>query len=518
MATDYLIVGSGLAGLTVGALLAQAGHKVTILEAHYLPGGYGHTFELGGYKFNAQLHYVWNCGEGRTVNRMLKKLNLDKTVTFEEYDRNGFDHMRTPDCQLDIPNDYAALIQRLQKLFPNDGENLRNFINEVQHLAQVIDDLPRFSPLNLPTLLNLLTRLPQAPQFLKVYQYSKLTLQEVFDKFQLPAEAQTLLALQWPDFLLPPERLSFIAWLMLFSGYMRGAYYPTHHFEHVINSLVGVIEAHGGQIHYEHRVIEFLREGQHIGGVRAENLQNNRAIIEFRAKNTICNMDPRRAAEMIGLENFNPKIREKLNYAYSASNYMAYCAVEGIDLREYGFGKWNLFHTEEPNLNKAFHQMYELGDYSKPSFAVTTPGLLTDNVSDAPEGHQIMEFLTVADYKRFLDLKLSSPSTYRKKKEEILDSILDVMERYYIPNLREHIVFKTTGSPTTNERFCWSPAGNSYGSDMIPENIGMGRLDHQTSFKNFYFCNASSGYPGFAGTIWTGCNLYEILTGDVILR
>ena len=81
MEFDYVVVGSGLAGLTFGALMAISGRQVLLLETHEYPGGYGHTFELGGHRFNAQLHYVWNCGEGRTVHNMLKKLELHETVT-----------------------------------------------------------------------------------------------------------------------------------------------------------------------------------------------------------------------------------------------------------------------------------------------------------------------------------------------------------------------------------------------------------------------------------------------------
>jgi all-trans-retinol 13,14-reductase len=83
--------------------------------------------------------------------------------------------------------------------------------------------------------------------------------------------------------------------------------------------------------------------------------------------------------------------------------------------------------------------------------------------------------------------------------------------------LREHLVFKISGSPTTNEDFCNCPEGNSYGSSLTPKNMGIDRLNHQTSLKNFYFCNASSGYPGFAPTFWTGALLYQRLSGDPIL-
>ncbi|WP_310483230.1 hypothetical protein [Chamaesiphon sp. VAR_48_metabat_403] len=41
----------------------------------------------------------------------------------------------------------------------------------------------------------------------------------------------------WPDFLLPPERLSFYAWVILLTGYQEGAFYPTQHFDRVINAL-----------------------------------------------------------------------------------------------------------------------------------------------------------------------------------------------------------------------------------------------------------------------------------------
>jgi all-trans-retinol 13,14-reductase len=97
MKTDYLIVGSGLSALVFGALMAKAGKTVRVLEAHEHPGGFGHSFTMAKkYTFNAQLHYVWDCGEGNTVNRVLKKLDLDRSITFNRFDPDGFDRMRMP--------------------------------------------------------------------------------------------------------------------------------------------------------------------------------------------------------------------------------------------------------------------------------------------------------------------------------------------------------------------------------------------------------------------------------------
>jgi len=74
---------------------------------------------------NAQFHYVWDCGEGHTVNQVLKKLCLDQDVTFERYDPNSFDHMRMPGYALEIPSEPEELIRRLSELFPSDAARIR---------------------------------------------------------------------------------------------------------------------------------------------------------------------------------------------------------------------------------------------------------------------------------------------------------------------------------------------------------------------------------------------------------
>lgn len=509
MKPDYLIVGSGLSALVFGALMANSGKTVRVLEAHEHPGGFGHTFTMAKkYTFNAQFHYVWDCGEGQLVNLVLKKLGLGQEVTFEQYDPNGFDHMRMPGYALDIPSSPAELIQRLSKLFPESSDHIRRFVNEVEKTGAGLKNLaPPVKPIEL---------LKHAGEVLCAAQYLNSTLQNVFDKFRLPQAAQTLLALQWLDFLLPPNQLSFYAWVALFRGYQAGAFYPTQHFEQVINSLVKVIESHGGQVLLNHEVTNFRLVNRSVMGVEAMDLTTHQTQ-EFTGETVICNIDPQRAAKMIGIDRFSPKVRRKLDYEYSASNYMVYCVVKDLDLRDYGFGKWNLSHTGDLDLNVAFDRMYNLNDFSNPSFAITTPTLLTAAGGDCPADCQIVEFLTVANYDYFKQLRESDPKAYRQKKQEILDSILDVVEKHYVPNFRKHIVFEITGSPTTNERYCWCPAGNSYGSILTPKNMGLGRLNHETSLDHFYFCNASSGYPGFAPTFWTGTLLYQRLSGDVLL-
>lgn len=508
---DFLILGTGLSALSFGALMAKSGRRVMFVEAHEYPGGYGHTFPQGSqYRFNAQLHYVWHCAEGQPVHQILKKLGLDEEVTFESYNPDGYDRMRIPGYALDIPYDFDVLGDRLTALFPKFEDNFRRFLNTVQLLGEGIRRLDGFTnPIRLAR---------NARPLSCLARYHRMTLQQFFDRFGLPLEAQSLLASQWPDFLLPPAQLSIIAWVALFTGYAGGAFYPTRHFEHVIKSLERVIRDNGGELLYENRVVDFVIEGNAVKGVITEDLSNAGHRSEHLGNNVVCNIDPQRAAQMIGLEKFSKQVRKRLHYDYSHSNFMAYCAVEGIDLEALGFARSNLFHSCDIDLNRAYHKMYTLGDYSAPSFGITTPSLHTKHPGCCPKGQQVIEFLTAANYQRFLQLRIGPGQSYKETKRQILDTMIDLTEEHYIPKLREHLVFKITGSPTTSERYCNAPRGNSYGSNLSPANMGLSRLDYRTSLRSFYFCNASAGYPGFAATFTTGARLYEKLTGDRVIE
>ena len=53
---NSIIIGSGLGGLTAGALLALWGKKVLILEQHYIPGGCATTFKRKDFLMEVGLH------------------------------------------------------------------------------------------------------------------------------------------------------------------------------------------------------------------------------------------------------------------------------------------------------------------------------------------------------------------------------------------------------------------------------------------------------------------------------
>ena len=72
---DYVIVGSGIGGLSAAAMLSYYGYSVIVLESHYLPGGCAHSFLRNGFVFDAGPS-LWNGMNTRPYNPLREILEV----------------------------------------------------------------------------------------------------------------------------------------------------------------------------------------------------------------------------------------------------------------------------------------------------------------------------------------------------------------------------------------------------------------------------------------------------------
>ena len=500
---DYVIIGTGNAALTVAALLAHAGKKICMLEAHDIPGGYVHTFHMGEFAFCAQVHYIWGAGPGGRVNAFLRKIGLDKDITFELMGPKGYDLMSMPDGQkVFIPYGWDQLAKNIDDAYPGQKKNVEKFTGIIARIRKELGQMPDRKL----TLWDYATRWFH---FLTLIRYRRKTVQDVFDECGLSKEAQLVLIANAGDLMEPPKDLSIFIYAGLFGGYNTGSYYPTKHFKYYIHRIADYITEHEGcHIYYETEVTEILTEGDTVRCVKTKDGKT------FTAPNFICNMDPQRASHMIGRTKFPPKALESLSYEYSPAGVVMYLGLkDDIDLREYGFGSYNIWHNEQWDMNTMWDEMGKL-NFANPWIFLSTPTLHTSEPGNAPKGHQILEIASYAEYQPFKDALDKSYKDYMALKDKVANRMIDIAQEKFIPNLRDHILVKLIGTSATNDDFCLSPNGNAYGSRLIPKNVTTARLKSETPFRNLRWCNASRGWPGVYGTVVTGSNLYTILTGD----
>jgi len=502
--TDYLILGSGMAGLTVGALLSHAGHTVRILEAHEHPGGYAHSFPMGAYRFCAQVHYIFGCEPGGSVETFLRTIGLD--IPFVQLDPDGYDHIVIAGDRYRIPNGFERFRDRLLRRFPAEADAIRAYFKTLMATRDELARLPER-----PGVLDLMGAPFRLPHLLR---YRSSTLQEVFDQHGLGRRVQAVIAGQAGDYLLPPAQVSFLLQVALVSGYDQGAWYPVHHYGDLIDRVAGrITDAPGSSIVFGEEVDHLAVEGDRVIGV------HTRSGRTWTGRTIISNIDPARTATLTAASTPAPtgetartdKWRSRLRYDYSSASFTMYLGLHGLDLREHGFGSWNVWHYPHDDLGRIYRDQVERGDLSDPWLFLSTPTLHSDAPGLAPPGHQVLEVATACSYRHFRELKDRGGHDYTREKTKVRDRILDLIEEQYLPGLRAHLDMKVVGSPTTNEDFCWAPLGNSYGSALTPEHVGPSRVPFETPYRNLFLCNATAGYPSIAGTVRSGQRLFELL-------
>lgn len=499
---DYLIIGTGNAALVVGSLLANAGYKICLLEAHDLPGGYAQSFRMGEFYFCGQVHYIWGAGPGGKIYEFLKHIGLEKDITFELMNPEGYDLVSLPDGKrVFLPYGWNKLAGNIEKAYPGEGAKVLAFTQLLSRLREETKYVPDLH-------MKWWKLIFRGWRLRTLFKYRKSTVQDIFNKFNLNKESQAILCADAGDFGLAPNRLSIIAYAGLLGGYNTGAYYPTRHYKYYIDRLAQFITDHSGcHIYYETEVTEIKVTDNKVSSVETKDGKT------FTAKSFICNMDPQKASSIIGREYFPKKYLKKLDYEYSFAGLTIYLGLKDIDLRNYGFGNYNIWHLQDWDMNEMWNRSAQR-QLEKSWWFMSTPNLHTNDHSNAPKGMQTLEISAFIDYQIFKDALDHSSRDYMTLKNELTKKLLDLVEQKYIPNLRKHIFLQVVGSPTTNEDFVLAPRGNSYGSAMTPKNVSLGRLKADTPFKNFWWCNASSGWAGIYGTCWTGMNLYQNLTGD----
>ena len=127
---EVIVIGSGIGGLCCGGLLAKAGKKVLILEAHSKPGGAAHVFQKDGYTFESGPSLWSGIGTWPTTNplgQVLKALN-QKVELIKYQDWN----VQIPEGDYTIGVGDKRFLDQINSISGNDA------IKEWEHFIQVI--------------------------------------------------------------------------------------------------------------------------------------------------------------------------------------------------------------------------------------------------------------------------------------------------------------------------------------------------------------------------------------------
>ena len=131
MKYDVVIIGSGFGGLTCAHLLAKAGRKVLVLEAHWQPGGCMQSYQRKGHSFDTGLHYVGGLGDGETLHDIFEQLGLLQ-LSWHRMDVDCTDQIIIEGQTYCLAQGFDHFVEVLADRFPQQRSSLQKYVEMLQ--------------------------------------------------------------------------------------------------------------------------------------------------------------------------------------------------------------------------------------------------------------------------------------------------------------------------------------------------------------------------------------------------
>jgi len=483
---NVIIIGSGIGGLIAGNLLAKKGHKVTIFEAHSMPGGYTAGFYRKGYYFESG---TLSFEASASVFKAMKDIGVFEKIDFVRQ------RIRFVSEEFDgTPESYDDYKKMFYSAFPSDKEKLDKAFSDQDKISGLMGNVDEPMPFlysGLEMLKSMLPYVLSAPKLMKLSKlYGNMTSSEFAARY---FEKDSKLFRLFSGFSYPDMSALFGAGLSA-----------------MLNDLWTV---KGGMQSWADILAENFSK---LGGILKLNsyvdeiITKNGAAVGVACKNNVYDADYVISAgdykkTLLKLLDDKSLIPQSLrdNIARAAVSEGFFTVYLGLNMSNEELGKYmKVFHVLTLD-HKPGYNIYNSEDreyFHKTSVSLYSPSILNPKL--APEGKSSLMLQTMVPYHWMNNWGGGDKEVYGQLKEKAMDALIDSASSL-VPGLKEDIEYKDAATPLTYERFTHNTDGASSAWSWNPKkkfykNIMSVNID--TPVKNLYIgsCWAMQigGVPG----------------------
>ncbi|MBK7307935.1 MAG: NAD(P)/FAD-dependent oxidoreductase [Chitinophagaceae bacterium] len=499
---DTIIIGSGAGGLSAALCLARAGQKVAVIEQHYVPGGWCHSFYIDGHRYSPGVHYIGGMDKGESTCNLYEGLGIANELVFFRMNKNAYEHCWIGDERIDMPAGIDNLVHSLSEKFPKEKKGIKKYLKLVKTVSKELFLIPKMN--------GFWDNITIAYRTRHLGKYGLFRLKRVIGWHIKDPLLKSVLNIQCGDHGLPPSKASFPFHCALMDHYFNGGFYPMGGGAAIVKAMTNAIKRHGGEIKTGVAVKKILlqdAENQSPATRRKAigvELQNGEII---KAKRVISNADPAATYKMVGHQNLSPKLLKKLEATrYSVTSLMFFISVD-MDVREAGIDSGNIWFMPGEDMDAIYEGLTKVSILETDEFdsLFISCSSLKDPLSFNGR-HHTLEVVTFIDYDAFKALYTNPDETheqYLKIKERLSEKLMNTFKRI-LPAVHKNIVHLEVGTPITNEYYINTTKGNVYGTEKGFMQTGPFSYKAKTEIENLYMCGASIMSHGVAGASYSG--------------
>jgi prolycopene isomerase len=476
--------------------------QVLIIEKNPISGGYVTSFTRKGFQFDT-------CQMISNVSDILEYFGI--AIDFHEYSRDFIRILRVDPATkkvqtFELYSEGKSFEEQLFKLFPEEAEKLKKLFDYSLAMFHEIYGL-KYAP-GISDILKMLVTCPKVvrnrnktfTQYLKMFNIDNPDINLMFQVFSAMCG-------------LPNDKIAALLTVGVLYSLKEKAYRPKGPFIEIPQKMEERYRKLGGQLLLKSEVDKIIVERGAVQGIRLKDGSI------FHSRNVISTVDVNTTMkDLIGMgtvRSVNPRYARKIeSIKMTTSTFTVNLGIDdaqvlterglpcGYGLLTIGNDAYSkLFPAFENSEFKLAEDCFYIGFSCPPPSERDKPVL---SIQAAP--------LPTDDWVR---LRNTDREKYLHQKGKTADLLISIVEKYLIPNLRQHIVVKDISTPATFVRYSGSPTGSIYDMAAIPDNFGANRLPVVTPIKGLLVPKFAHGV---FGAMNSGLQAIDILLDGEVMH